>query len=218
MGHELEALAVKYPVVPLLEKSLANRLELLRLNAEDHMGMRDLVPYTLLRMGRDSQCVAFIAHWLRCLNNRLDPLAQHETSNRGDWLYGEADPFDDVFPQAHARRVYAPIPILVALCIVKLRLIAYNQHDERVGEQERLVEVYLDEVHRRCESLLPALINPTPLSECQPPVLKKLGGPSETYFTLLSGYELFVTVPGAVDRLIRRFGPNPQYDCEMHMW
>ncbi|KAI0559745.1 hypothetical protein FGB62_139g216 [Gracilaria domingensis] len=158
---------------------------------------------------------------------RLDPVRQHEMSERGDWLYGEADRFDDVFaPAGMDEYADAPIQFLMALCIVKLRIVArmnartppqpleaaQSYYPNRAPDHLLILQRYFDAVHRRNPSVLPALVNPEPLRNGPVPMLKQFGGPSEAYFALLSCYELLVAIPGAVDMLIRRFGPNPQYE------
>ncbi|KAI0563653.1 hypothetical protein FGB62_36g116 [Gracilaria domingensis] len=244
-----------YEVAPLLEKVLKHRLELLRLIVSDNLGVRDVVPFTLLRLNQDARCAAFITHWVRrmCANgsDEVSIDALHEQSAEGDWLYGSADCYDDVLetvPDADPGDV--SIAMLIALCIIKLRIIAKYEVDrrqmdafeatsaarqlnddstqrithsvmgaerqaERVAAQERLVERYLDIVHERNPTMLPSIINPGPLKSCDAPPYYTPGKPSEAYYVLRGCNRLFVRVPGAEERLKRRFGSQPQYDCEM---
>ncbi|PXF39988.1 hypothetical protein BWQ96_10303 [Gracilariopsis chorda] len=127
-----------YEVAPLLNKALTHRLELLRLILSDNLGLRDVVPFTLLRLNQDARCAAFITHWMRRLSTQdteesIDAL--HEQSTECDWLYGSADCYADVFETVpDADHGYDCIALLIALCIIKLRIIA--KHDDNRRQME----------------------------------------------------------------------------------
>ncbi|KAI0559954.1 hypothetical protein FGB62_130g034 [Gracilaria domingensis] len=255
LANEIEHMAHWYEVAPLLEFALTHRLELLRLMVSDNLGSRDVVPFTMLRLNQDERCAAFITHWLRrvCAHGSDEQSIGelHEQSAEGDWLYGNADCYADVFETVrNADPDQVSIAMLIALCIIKLRIIAkYDadrrqmemfqatfagrqlDHDsthitaqsvvgdhaqaQRVAEQERLVDLYFDIIHEHNPTLLPSIINPRPLKSCDAPPYCSPGKPSEAYYVLMGCNRLFVRVPGAEERLKRRFGSHPQYDCHM---
>ncbi|KAI0557540.1 hypothetical protein FGB62_291g015 [Gracilaria domingensis] len=200
LAHELEDLAKQYAVVPLLEKALSHRLEILRLNARDTMGIREAVPLTLLHLRRDTQCVAFIGHWLLRDEGLLDPLHRHERSQYGDWLYGEADRFGDVFASTGAQLDDADVSFLIPLCIVKLRLLTRPAVvAERMAEQEALLDKYMDAIQRKNPVLLKALANPDALVRAcvQDGSAPHHQAHAEAYLMLFFCGELLVDVPGA---------------------
>lgn len=131
---ELVYLAHNYEVRPLLEKVLHHRLELLRLIYSDNLGVRDQVPFTFLSLNRDDEAYAFIEHWIWRIfsevpSEEIEDL--HTKSFEGDWLYGTADKYEDVFETVNERH-YSSVSLahLAALCIIKLRLIAVHSNED----------------------------------------------------------------------------------------
>lgn len=131
LAMELAYLAHEYEVRPLLEKVLNHRLELLRLSSGDNLGVRDEIPFTFLSLNRDDEAYAIIKHWTRRFFKEI-PLEEiddlHTTSSQGDWLYGTADKYEDVFETLNETDLsFVSLAHLAALCIIKLRLIAAHQ-------------------------------------------------------------------------------------------
>lgn len=87
--------------------------------------------------------------------------------------------------------------------------------DIDMESQRQQLDRILDAIHLHNPSVLPAMINPTPITEqpCPHPVTP--GHPSEVYDTLAYSRRCLVQIPGALDILKERFGSNPVYNWNM---
>lgn len=239
-------------VKELWEKTLFYSLEHLRLGAVDHMGARLRVPFILLFLNRDDDACTFIQYWSRPPETVLDSDAIYDThfnSKEGDWIYPcvpnirYSDISDQIMDSNDFQAV--ELPFLVALAIIKLRVVAEHEAisqslelafegtaGQRIQEvqstvkdmllpnidmesQRRQLQRVLDAIHLHNPSMLPAIINPTPITEQPRPDIATLGHPSEVYDSLLFSRRCFVQVPGALDMLKERFGSNPIYNSNM---
>ncbi|RDW57401.1 hypothetical protein BP5796_12851 [Coleophoma crateriformis] len=102
--------------VRAVEKALGHLTDMLRLCRSDNLGVRDIIPYLLLRLGREQECYDFLKWW-----------AVVERDSYYDWgdttlpyldIRG-ADAFEpiDMFSSNRPR-----LPYIVALTLLKLRL------------------------------------------------------------------------------------------------
>lgn len=122
---KLSDVAYWYEVRPLLEKVLNHQLELMRLMASDNLGLRDIVPFTLLSLNRDDDAHAFIKYWIPIMEEGSDVSDRHRNTSKGDWIYPRGqDKREDVFEVCGCSESYFPLAFLAALCIIKLRMIA----------------------------------------------------------------------------------------------
>lgn len=123
---KLSEIAHFYEVRPLLETVLGHQLELLRLNMSDNMGIRDLVPFTLLSLNRDDDCHAFIKHWVPIYEDgNVEIYSElHNRSSPGDWIYPTNQNRLEDLCHADAESGRFPLSSLAALAIIKLRIIA----------------------------------------------------------------------------------------------
>lgn len=215
------------------EKALYHFLEHLRQGAIDHMEARFRVPFILLYLNRDDDAFCFIRYWVQLSKViRKEPEAifeVHENTKVGDWIYSrEANcRYSNLFEQTSRQAQDVQTPYNVALAIIKLRIVA--AHDAAVEEgtaphlpnefnverQREQINVLLSAIRHQNPSMLPALINPTPLTDQPPPSEAIEGHPSEVYRTLMDGRRCFERVPGAMDMLQRNFGNNPIYNWDM---
>ena len=81
-------------------------------------------------------------------------------------------------------------------------------------EQEAHVHKYLGYMHGRNAILLPAIVNPGPMSRESPPPFYTLGSPQEAYLVFMHCCRHFARIPNALQRIedfVGR-GPHPAYD------
>ncbi|GAX21659.1 hypothetical protein FisN_29Hu097 [Fistulifera solaris] len=75
-----------------------------------------------------------------------------------------------------------------------------------IDSQRQQVDELVNVIHRHNSILLPAILNPVPLST------NKEHASSEVAFVFLYSIRFFYRVPGAKQMLEKRFGKNPSYD------
>lgn len=142
--------------------STQTSLELLRLCRKDGLGFKFLVPFQLLHLNRDDDCYAFSKHWILSSNyesseeysNYREEL--HRKSIQGDFLYpgneiivNETILFDkrishpiqgcrfndieEIFlPDRHPKSKWNEISCIVAVCLIKLRIMAIYDASKRI--------------------------------------------------------------------------------------
>ncbi len=125
LARALHDVAYRVETVECWNAVVEHQLELLRLIRNDNMGIRHQVPFTLLYLNRDDDVVDFIRYWYTNANEEGD--LPDYTSQPGTWIYGRT-------PNARLQSIFAThpkinsrareLPFLVALLIVKLRVIA----------------------------------------------------------------------------------------------
>ncbi|KAI0559964.1 SET domain containing protein [Gracilaria domingensis] len=135
LAHRIEKISDLYEVAPLLETTVSHYMHALHLDIADHLRVRSALPFALLRLNQDERCVAFITHWLR---RKVDPAyrarveSSHANSAVGDWIYGSADCYADIFHVVGAGTPKDLLqPHLAALCVVKARIIAKHRGQYR---------------------------------------------------------------------------------------
>jgi hypothetical protein len=243
--------AYQCEVKEVWEKALYHLLEHLRLGAIDTKGARARVPFVLLALNRDDEALTFIQYWVQVdLATEDDPeiiFRAHENTKEGDWIYGPVEKdgrYLDIFQVvSDADPNEVEVPFLVALAIMKLRIVAaYDTaiqslrlamtgtagrvHEVQSAIQDMLIRGdlqsqweqlirLLDAIDHLNPSMLPAILNPKPLFQQPPPTQIMPGHPSEAFRTLMDCRRCFYRVPGAAALLRNRLGENPTYDSDM---
>lgn len=126
LSRELYHLVYWIETVEAWEAVLGHQLELLRLIRRDNMGIRSKVPFVLLYLNRDDDCMDFIRFWYRDSGGEMDGEEMAESSP-GDWLYGRTPNgrLMDIFAlHPTIDPSYTDLAFLVAILIIKLRVVA----------------------------------------------------------------------------------------------
>ncbi len=84
-----------------------------------------------------------------------------------------------------------------------------------VGDPERQVAELIDLIQKRNATMLPSLINPSPLKSQPLPFSYSSGSPSEAYLVLNDSNRCFVRVPGAEKRIVKIYGENREYNHDL---
>ncbi len=143
---------------------LDHQLEMLRLDRYDFCGIRLSVVFTLLRLGRDDDCVSLIKIF-------LDPITAKEhfanlpdtESSPGEWIFRSHiqphDPvdcrFENIISDLRLNMDDILFPFLVALLICKLRIFA--EHEARVAELSALLQSTAFQKLEGSDDILPAV-------------------------------------------------------------
>ncbi len=112
------------------EKALFHSLELLRLDASYDCETRFRVPFILLYLNRDDDAYAFVRYWLNFDDSHVSydqVVERHKRTREGDWLYPREPKcrYNHIFAECpKMEEQYLSLPYLVALAIIKLRIIA----------------------------------------------------------------------------------------------
>lgn len=133
LTRELYNLAYWLETVEAWERTLGHQLELLRLIRNDNIGVRSNVPFVLLYLNRDDDCMDFIRHWYRDYGGEMDR-EEMPDSSPGDWLYGRTPNarMIDIFAlHPTIDPSYTGLEFLVALLIIKLRVVAAFEAREK---------------------------------------------------------------------------------------
>jgi hypothetical protein len=84
-----------------------------------------------------------------------------------------------------------------------------------IESQREQIRQLLDAIDHLNPSVLPALINPSPLTKQPPPPRSAPGHPTEAWRILIDCFICFHYIPGAVEMLKERYGSLPVYDWDM---
>jgi hypothetical protein len=227
----------------LYEKALYHALEIQRLDSHKSSEVRYMTPFMLVNLHRDDDAFDFIRCWLNTdLSRQLDRVAvamRHFASKEGDWIYPREkncrflDIFDEC-PDVDNRD--APLSFLMALLIIKLRIVATydathrsialafdTTGGERIQEvqesvQEWLVDerlVNIDRQRQQVERLLDVIHrnNPlmlpaflNPIPYLEPDSKSLQGHSAEVSKSLIYCLRTFLRVPGVEAMLKQRFG------------
>lgn len=223
-------IAYEKETVELWERVVAHYQELLRLNDSDNMGLRYRFPFLLLYLNRDDDAYSFCRYWENWeIDDEEERERRHTNSSEGDWIYPreEGCRYNDFFAECQDdTREFMSLAMLVAVCIIKMRLVAaYDDkkkrgvvqdesavHVQRIEANRRQVQDLMDQIHANNPSMLPSILNPTPMKSQGLPEFHSPGHPTEAAFVLNDCHRAFVRVPGAEDLLKARFGPRPTYN------
>ena len=231
-----EEFAYELETVELWEKVLMHYQEMLRLCSSDNMGLRYRFPFLLLYLNRDDDAYAFCRYWTNSDEDGSYEAREriHKNSKEGEWIYPreEGCRYNDFFAECpSADNEYASLPMLVAVCIVKLRLVAAfdekkkrrvtqdesPEHVQTIESNRRQIHALMNRIHANNPTMLPSILNPMPLKSQGLSPYQSPGHPSEAASVLNDCNRAFVRVPGAADILLARFGPNPTYNSNMDL-
>ena len=156
--------------------------EMLRLCSGDSLGLRYRFPFLLMQPNRDDDAFCFLRYWMQGDENYVRKRELHKKSSPGDWIYGhEKDArYADIFNVCpNVKWEYVCLALLVALACIKMRTIAESP-DRRVELGQQLDRI-LHLIKERNPTMLPALLNPTPLTSQPKPEYMTQGSPAECY-------------------------------------
>lgn len=220
--NNLAFAGLEHPTLPIWKEVCNMFQECLRLNANDDFSLGASFPFVLMNCNRDDDAYVFC---LRRLKHEND-WECHKDSKEGDWIYGDGNRYSDVIEKDDS--LCFGLPYLVAVLIVKLRLIAAFDAKKKRGraeileEEERKIQdvretqipFLLDLIHARNPTMLPALVNPVPLLSQPLPGMCAHGKPCEALNILMNAIGPFNRTDGAKEILIERFGRHPAYDAD----
>jgi hypothetical protein len=220
LSQSQEVLAKKAKTVEAWNLVSNHLLEMLRLCSGDNNGLRFILPFILLRVNRDDDAYCFCRYWI--LQGINEEEVDYSETKEGDWIYPRQENarFLDICkecgPEALGR--YSALSTILSLAVIKMRLVAASTDPEVQGEQRRQLDQLLENLQANNASILPALVNPSPLLSQASPQFYSPGSPEEAYFTLTQGdvVELWNDIPGAKEVLIQRLGTStPSYPTRM---
>ena len=122
--HTRDYMRARYALVEALlkvksldaaEAALDHLLDMLCLCRSDNMGVRDLVPHLMLRLGRDQECYDFIKWWAT-----VDEDAHYDWGNM-DLPYLDIKDSDAFEPVGYLCNTYQPLSHNVAATLLKAR-------------------------------------------------------------------------------------------------
>ncbi|GAX21174.1 hypothetical protein FisN_14Hu385 [Fistulifera solaris] len=127
--------AYDYEVKEVWEMALNHFLELVRLDPEYHCEVGYYVPLALLYLNRDDDAYAFVRYVINVENlDSNEILSRHARSREGDWVYPVEMNcrYSDIFKE-YPDMDWDGVedPYLLALIIIKLRIVAYHDDTAR---------------------------------------------------------------------------------------
>jgi hypothetical protein len=225
-------LAFHEETLDLWEKARLHYQEILRLCANDNLGIRSRFVFLLIHMNLDDDAYCFAQYWTNFDSESYDDrFLRHKESKAGDWLYPREDGcrYYDFFDETDEEAETIELAFLVAVCVIKLRIVAaYDEtlkhgiqsstlQKERVKDNRRQIQVLLDQIHANNPSMLPAILNPEPFEKQGVPEYTQPGHASEAAMVLMDAYRAWVRIPGAEEIIRARLGPNPSYDHDISL-
>jgi hypothetical protein len=124
-------IALEYETKNSWDDVVEHYQELMRLCEGDILGLRFRFPFLLLHLNHDDDAFDFCRYW--CIE--VDPEERevlHQNSQEGDWMYGHEEDcrYLDIFEECpNDLPRYMPLPLLVAVAVIKMRIVA--THDAR---------------------------------------------------------------------------------------
>lgn len=250
-------------------------MELLRLCRRDTFGARFLAPFQLLHLNRDDECYAFCKHWIIFSNysssDEFNDYREelHRNSNKGDFLFPGNETlvnglihidknkiypmkgcrFNDIkeiFPlDRHPRSNWSQITCIVAMCLIKMRIIAIAEASKRMisefkstdgGKMIEQVEIILEDFvvgpelqHADIQSQKAMLFRLFDIIDStnkailpailNPEPMKYEKDPhthsSEAYNVVETSMILFQSIEYGMDLLRQRYGDKPSYSVDL---
>ncbi len=222
--------ALQSDVRMVWEKVMFYVSEHLRLGGPlDIMEARWRAPFFLLSLNRDDDAFSFIRYWAQ-LGKFVNPVPKakliiHKNSKEGDWIFPrEADcRFSDVSQIPKNKDLQeVELPFLVALLIIKLRIVA--AHDaalqsiekasqggescvrDDIDSQRKQVEQLMDAIDQQNSTMLPAIINLVRVRGEPSATAMLFANPSDAELAFSHSTRCFQRIPGALDLLKKRYG------------
>lgn len=205
--------------------ALDHVMDCMRLCRSDNMGVRDLVPALLLRLGRDQECYDFVKWWAT-------------TAERDHYDWGDMDePFLDIknadvleSPQYLCRR-FLDLSHAVSITLLKIKLLlavraggegweilrssqTFNQMEDRITQTEtgecekkpveviKVLRSHVDMLYQAVDQANPhfwgALISPGSHLEARPEYTSS-GSKEEMQLSLQRSHDAWKESPGAIE-------------------
>ncbi|KAI9933021.1 hypothetical protein ASPWEDRAFT_22769 [Aspergillus wentii DTO 134E9] len=208
-----------------VKTQLEHLMDMLRLCRSDNLGVRDMVPGVMLRLGMDQECYDFIKWY-------------NTTGNEGDYDWGNMDlPFldvknADVFePVDYLNERFGGTSQIVGVMLVKIRLlldltalqdaaatgkavsptqlrssiiansraiIERKDHRDIISKLKGQVDVLYQNIDKGNKYFWPALLEPGDNLDVLPGMYS-MGTPEEMQLILERSYSSWVETPGAID-------------------
>ena len=202
-----DKIAVVYDTKAAWEVVVWHYQEMLRLCSGDSLGLRYRFPFLLMQPNRDDDAFCFLRYWMQGDENYVSKRELHKKSTPGDWIYGhEKDArYADIFNVCpNVKCEYVCLALLVALACIKMRTI--DESPDRKVELGKQLDRLLHLIKERNPTMLPALLNPTPLTSQPKPEYMTQGSPAECYTIVEDASGIWSDIPGAVEWLQEQFG------------
>ena len=208
-------LAYKIETKSLWSSVLHHQLDMLRLCVSDNLGIRDEVPPVLLALNRDDDCCKFIRWWILALDERdIGELEPWVTNVKTD-----LDRYGD--PTEGKENSHVDLSHLVALLVVKMRLVAaYETHEkvihnilpfddlvrenvvkisvcDDIDKQKALRNKYLQMIHKHNKHMLPGFVDPHSMNDMKRPNYYCSGDISEALMYLDPYCRHILRIPGS---------------------
>lgn len=101
------------------------------------------------------------------------------------------------------------------LALVRKWCLGDDGIDDVIAQQHSHIERYLHLIHAQNATVLPALLDPTPLLAQPEPDDVFCGAPSEAWYTISNLHRLFVRIPGALQRVQEIVGTVTEYNANV---
>ena len=101
--------------------------------------------------------------------------------------------------------------------VVSKNVLGDDALQARMRAQQGQLDRILDLIHSNNATMLPALLNPQPLQSQPAPQYYSPRSPSECHSVLEDSCRVWARIPGSLEVLQARFGPNPTYDSNMNV-
>eukprot|EP01084_Bolivina_argentea_P244037 408921_1 len=211
----------------IYETGLAHFMELLRLIHGDNMGLRDQVPFILLKLNRDNDAYNFIKWW-----DTIDPNGTYDWGNP---------------PQNTKQAFLASLYLIKMRTILRLKSVDTQISEVKnnlkllktrenimitdiihsyltggnktyvnklINDQRKHAKKYLCQMLKNNKVFVQSLVNPDPLRQMNPPSGYSQGSGEEAYLVMYRCWRLFDRIPGVKQMIIQKVGEYPQYKPE----
>ncbi|MCJ1261980.1 hypothetical protein MMC22_001849 [Lobaria immixta] len=196
---------VKVRTYDAVVAALDHVMDCLRLCRGDNMGVRDMAPAMLLRLGRDQECYDFVKWWAT-------------TRQRGNYDWGNMDePYLDIKnadvlePQQYLCRKYMSLAYLVSISLLKIKLLlavragsggVAGDGETELGKVVKVLKSHVHDLYQAVEEGNPhfwgALISPGRNLGARLDFFT-FGGKEEMQMVLNRYYDAWKETPGAIE-------------------